>query len=345
MSNKKPVLKFIFAGFLIAVLMAAALIVFFLVSLFSEPDMSDLPSFYPFKSEKARRIYLDNYDRRARKWPVPSQTKIVETYYGRTFVRMSGPADAPPLVLLPSASSHSLLWTPNIKALSDSFRVYAVDNIYDFGRSVNTKAIKSSGDLTNWLDELFSALDLGHGINLMGLSFGGWLTSRYALEHPQRLRRSVWLAPAATLFEFPGEWAWRGILSAVPHRYFMQKFMVGWLFEDLLNSKDDYKRGLLDDMVNDAVLGLKCFRFRMPVTPTVLDDKELQGIKVPTLFLVGENEKLYPAQKAVDRLNRAAPQIKTEIISNAGHDLTLVQADIVNARILEFLKGDPDTAQ
>jgi len=46
----------------------------------------------------------------------------------------------------------------------------------------------------------------------------------------------------------------------------------------------------------------------------------------------------YSAEKAVRRLNTVAPQITTEIIPGAGHDLTLVQAEVVNRTVLEFLQ-------
>lgn len=69
----------------------------------------------------------------------------------------------------------------------------------------------------------------------------------------------------------------------------------------------------------------------------MLNDKELQDLKIPCLFLAGENEKMYSAQKAVKRLNRVASQIKAEIIPQAGHDLWVVQADIVNGKMLDFL--------
>ena len=59
---------------------------------------------------------------------------------------------------------------------------------------------------------------------------------------------------------------------------------------------------------------------------------------MPALYLVGENEKIYSAQKAIQRLHKAAPHIKTEVIPKAGHDLTIVQAEMVNTKILEFLK-------
>ena len=64
----------------------------------------------------------------------------------------------------------------------------------------------------------------------------------------------------------------------------------------------------------------------------------MHSISIPTLFLVGEHEVIYPAPEAIDRLNSVAPQIKTELIPNAGHDLTIVQAELVNTKVIEFLK-------
>lgn len=340
--RKMSILKMFLIGLGTILIIIIVAFSWFLMSLFSESDMAKMPEHYPFKSVKAREQYLDYYDKRAREWPVASESRIVVTPYGKTFIRISGPMNGPSLVLLPSTSASSLIWLPNIKALSEHYRVYAIDNIYDFGRSINTRNIKSSEDMMNWLDELFTALDLGDSINLMGLSFGGWLTSQYTLDYPNRLNKTVWLAPAATLFEFPADWAWRGILSALPFRYFMKKFMVEWLCEDLLKKNDESSLKQLDKLVDDAMMGLKCFKFRMPITPSVLTDNELQRIKVPTLFLVGENEKLYSAKKAVERLNTLAPQIQTEIIPNAGHDLIIVQADMVNKKVLDFLmKTEP----
>lgn len=337
--RKLSKLKMLFMGLGVISIIVIIAFSWFVMSLFSEQDMSEIPEYYPFKSVKSKGKYLDHYDKRAQAWPVASESKIVQTSYGRTFIRISGPTDAPSLILLPSTSSSSLIWMPNIKTLSAQFRVYAVDNIYDVGRSINIRNIKDADDMVNWLDELFTTLTLGDGINLMGLSFGGWLTSQYTLAHPNRLSRVVWLAPVATVIDIPGEWAWRGILSAIPHRFFMKNFMVDWLFEDLSQKKDESSTKQLEEIVTDALLGLKCYKFRMPITPSVLTDNELKSIMVPTLFLVGENEKIYPARKAVERLNNLAPQIQTDIIPDAGHDLTIVQAELVNNKIIDFLKN------
>jgi pimeloyl-ACP methyl ester carboxylesterase len=81
----------------------------------------------------------------------------------------------------------------------------------------------------------------------------------------------------------------------------------------------------------------RCIRPRRLIVPTVLKDHEWHSLRMPVLFLVGENEKIYSAKKAVRRLNSVSPHVSAEIIPNAGHDFTTVQADLVNRKILGFL--------
>ena len=336
--KKKPRLKYVLLGCGTIVIVGVAISAWFVLSLFSELDMTEVSAHHPFKSAKAKDKYLTYYEKRSQKWPVVSESRMIKTSQGETFVRISGPDEAPPLVLLASGGATSLLWIPNVKTLSETHRVYAIDNIYDFGRSVHTRAFKTPDDLMNWLDELFDVLGLGNNINLMGLSYGGWLTSKYALHSPERLNKIVLISPAAPIVNLPGEWAWRGILSAIPLKIIMKKVMVDWLFEDLVEKGDEASQILIGEFIDDAMMALKCFKFKMPIHPTVLSDDELKNIRVSTLFLVGENEKIYSAQRAVDRLNAVAPQIKTEIIPDAGHDLTIIQAELVNGKVIEFLK-------
>jgi pimeloyl-ACP methyl ester carboxylesterase len=100
--------------------------------------------------------------------------------------------------------------------------------IGDVGRSVCTKSIENADDLVNWLDELFSALELGDNINLMGVSHGGWLTTQYALRFPKRLRKIVLLAPGATVLRTRLEFYLRGALVLTGRRYFAKSTLY-WL--------------------------------------------------------------------------------------------------------------------
>jgi pimeloyl-ACP methyl ester carboxylesterase len=293
------------------------------------------PSYHPFRSAEAREKYLKLYDKRAKKWPVASESIMVDTSCGQTFVRLSGPAGARPLVLLHGVSGNSLQWIPNIRALSQNFRTYALDNIYDKGRSIYTKPITSADDFVNWLEELFKVLDLGDKINLMGLSYGGWITAQYALRFPKRLNKIVLIAPAGTILPISFKWIVRAVLCAIPLRYFTRSFMY-WLLKDLTRQGPS-GRAFLEESVDEAYLAFRSFKPKRLVNPTVLTDEEWRMIEAPALYLVGENEKIYPARKAIRRLNEVAPQIKTELIPQAGHDLTIVQVEMINNKVLEFL--------
>ncbi len=296
----------------------------------------EMTAYHPFRSKAAKKEYLALYDERVKKWPVDSRTQFVDTAYGQTFVRLSGPAGASPLVLLHGAGGDSLQWIPNIEALSRRYSVFAVDNIYDYSRSIYSQVIKNPDDYVQWLDELFSALGLGNHIKLMGLSYGGWLTSQYALRFPERLAKMVLLAPAGTVLPIRLEWILRAVLCFLPHRYFTKRFLF-WLLEDLVK-KDEDNRIMLEEEVDAIVVRMRCFKTIRLIRPTVLDDADLMSINVPTLYLVGEHEKIYSAGKAIQRLHKMAPQIKTEVIPDAGHDLTFVQPEMVNKKILEFLR-------
>jgi pimeloyl-ACP methyl ester carboxylesterase len=335
-AKKNPVLKFFLIGCGTIIVLVVAIIIWIGVSLFAGSGSSETSPHHPFRSAKAKEQYLKQYDARAEKWPVTSETLTVHTSYGQTFVRISGPVGAPPLVLLHGAGGSSLHWSFNVEMLSERFRVYVVDNICDYGRSVCTQNLTSPDDFVDWLDGLFNGLELRDSINLVGMSYGGWMTSLYALRFPDRLNKIVLLAPAATVLPLRSEWLMHAILCVVPHRYFTKRF-VYWLAEDLVH-KDEASRKMADEWVDDSYLALRSFKAKPMVKPTVLTDEELQSIKVPVLFLVGENEKIYPAEKAVQRLNAVAPQIETEVIAGAGHDLAFVQAEMVNRKILEFLK-------
>ncbi len=336
-SKLKRFLRYCLFGFGTLAVIAVCIVIWIASLIHSATSEVSTASYHPFKSEKKQRAYLEYYAEREKSWPVDFEDLRIETSYGQTFVRVSGAPNDPPLVLLPGGNATSLMWAPVIESLSQSCRTYAVDNIYDFGLSVYTKRPTTPDDYVVWLDELLAGLNLGEDVNLMGLSYGGWITSQYALKRPEKLKSAVLVAPAATVLWFDTKFLLRAASILIPHRYFAKNAMY-WTLEDAVN-KDPATRAQVDIFLDDLRMALKCFKFKQLVNPTVLTDEELRSIKPPTLFLTGENEKIYPPLQALDRLARVAPQIETQLIHGAGHDLVLVQADAVTERILEFLKA------
>jgi len=292
---------------------------------------------HPFKSAAKRDRYLAHYDARAENWPVPSREMVVDTSWGETFVRISGPEDGPPLVLLPGANATGLMYEPNIAAWAERYRVYAVDNVFDFGRSVYIRNLTTPADFVDWLDELLVRLEIEEEVNLLGLSYGGWIAAQYGLAHPERLEKLVLVAPAATVAWFSSDFIKYGIMCLLPHPHFTKK-MVRWALHDASVGTPE-QRLMVEDAEENAWLGLRSFKFKQMVHPTVLTDEEWRSFEVPVLFLVGENEVIYSitGEEAVAKLNRVAPEIEAELFTGCGHDITLVKADRFNERVLEFL--------
>lgn len=293
-----------------------------------------VPDYYPFRSIAARDEYLAYYDAlAARKWPLASEERLVPTPHGDTFVRISGPTGAPPLFLLPGAASTSLMWVPNIRALSEEYRTFAVDRIDEVGRSTCKQPVRRVSDLLDWLNELFDALGLAGGINLAGVSYGGALTAQYAVHFPKRLNKAILLAPGNTILSVGAEFYVRVILAALDNKRFLPKF-ARWIFADM--AREDPQ--CLDEILQELPVNMRSLQSRRVAIPPVMTDAEWGGIQVPTLFLVGEHERIYSAERAVSRLKRVAPEVKVGVIPGAGHDLTFVRADMVNRMILDFLK-------
>lgn len=294
---------------------------------------------HPFRSPEAKVKFLSAYDARAKQWPVPSETTMIATSYGQTFVRISGPVGGAPMVLLHGHSENSLNWLPNIAGLSQGYRTYAIDIVSDPGRSAYTKTMKGADDFTHWLNEVFDGLELEKNINLIGLSYGGWLVSQYALKFPQRLKKLVLMAPAG-ISAFPLRFIVFAIfLSLFQFRIrFLFKQLTRWMFVDFLKLQENSEEKF-NQWFDFIYLGLKSHKAQPIVFAKILTDQELSSLNVPTLFLTGENEIIYSVKKAIARIQSVAPNIQTEVIKNAGHDLPMAQPQQVNNAILDFLNA------
>lgn len=295
-------------------------------------------SYHPFRSEKAKKRFLRFYDEQERRWPVKFETTIIKTSYGNTYIRISGPTNGKPIVLLHGGGSNSLSWMRNIKDFSVQYRVFAIDNIYDYGRSVYTRRIHKPNHFVSWLNELFDLLGLTKDIILIGLSYGGWIATQYALEYQDKLEKLILLAPAGTVSRISLSWIMRAALCMIPHRMFIKNFLY-WFLEDIVN-KDEQSRAFVDKLEQGTYLAIQSFKPKNMVPPTVLSDDELQSITVQMLIIIGENEKIYSdsVDSIQQRLKKILPLVQVKIIPNAGHGLTIVQTKMVNETILKFIE-------
>ena len=326
----------ILAGFGALSILLIGISAWIIISYFWGPKAFEINDYHPFRSERTKEKYLSFYDAKAKNWPGDFEERIVSTSYGKTFVRVNGSLDSPPLVLLPGGGATSLMWKDNIEKFSEEYRTYAIDNIYDFGKSIYQKRMGCPEHLTKWLNELFLALELGDSITLVGYSYGSWIISQYLVSYPENIKAAVLACPAYTVYNGNKEFEKRVFRGFIPLRYFMRKELY-WSCNDLVQTKSG--RVIAKEILEGNRLAIRCFKTKIPASMTVLTDEELRNIKIPVLYIAGENERMYSVEGAVERLKRVSPEIQTVVVPNAGHCLIFMNPEILNTHILDFLRG------
>jgi pimeloyl-ACP methyl ester carboxylesterase len=298
-----------------------------------------------FKTEAAKARYVAAYDAVLAKWPVAYEEITVPTRLGVTHVIVSGPADAPPLVLLHAAMATATVWRPNVEGLSGHFRVYAVDIIGQGGRTVASRKIESRRDYADWLNDLFDGLGIGRA-SIVGNSYGGFIALNHAAMAPERIERVVLISPAG------------GFVSIMPvFRSMIYQMAKGTLLRVLGRSRPRPdllaiiagKAGFNEADTDWLALARQLMdgsqRVNM-VLPAVLSDAELRAIQAPTLLLIAEHEILYEPNSTLRTAMTRMPGLKGEIVLGAHHLAAMAQPDLVNARTVDFLRaGEPSHAQ
>lgn len=287
-----------------------------------------------FTSPEGKSEVMKAYQSIQDQWPVPYQELVIPTSFGATHVIASGPEDAPPVVLLHALLASAMSWYRNVEALSQSYRVYAVDVIGEGNKSCATKPITSLDDFLQWFTELIDRLGLAT-LYLVGNSYGGFTASYYAMKLPKRIHKLAMIGPAATIQPMLPFYlhmfipkALYMILPKLPGRARVMRHSVDWMHKGL--SPDPlwepffYRSLLYGGLINQ-------------VFPRVYTKDEFSQIKASTLLLLGEKEAIYnDLHSAIDSARKMIPNLEVQVISSAHHVTAIAQPDKVNAHLLQF---------
>jgi pimeloyl-ACP methyl ester carboxylesterase len=267
-----------------------------------------------FTNEQARRRFHEVYDSLL-DWPVPASDVTVPTSFGPTYLRRSGSADGPPILLLPGMSATSLSWQPYVAELSKDHLVYAVDPVGEAGRSEQTAPMRDAQDVARWLAEVLNGL--GHdSVHLIGVSRGGWLALNQAIYSPERLAGVTAVDPGG----FGGGWR-------------LQRYMVTGLLlmvaPKIIRRRvkpDSNYQPFTDEMLRRLVMKqLSTFRLRAFLLSR-FTEQELAAITVPTTVLLGEHSAVLDSAGTQSLLHRVNPAIDVEILPGTAHNLAVVTA-------------------
>ncbi|MGW4163699.1 alpha/beta fold hydrolase [Streptomyces sp. NPDC004788] len=253
------------------------------------------------------------YDAVLAHWPARTTTATLPTPYGATQVISHGPADAPPVLLLPGGGATATSWYGTAEVLGASHRVHAVDVLGEPGRSVPDprRAMRTVADLTGWLDALLDALGVPPTgpVGLVGHSYGAWLALQYALASPTRAGRLVLLDPTNCFTGFSP----RFLLRALPV---------------LLRPTPARGAALLDWETGGAPIDPEWrelyaqgaeLRTARPVSGRRPTAERLAALRQPTLVLFAGRSKVHDPRAVERRVRAAVPGAETAILPDATH--------------------------
>jgi pimeloyl-ACP methyl ester carboxylesterase len=233
-------------------------------------------------------------------------------------------------------------WAPQLDHLRDGFRVIAVDH-RGHGRSEATRGRYTTGLFAADAVALCRGLGVEHA-HVVGLSMGGLVAQRVALDHPgfvdclvvcdsgaymPRALADPLLAVAAAVRE-NGMTDSRGVVGPSS---------PAWSKHTLANNPQVVRDNGRESESTDPDQWAKGVR-------AVVDHDtrgELGAITVPTLVVYGEEDGLIVPAYAAPPLMDGLPDAELLEIPDAGHVVNLEQPEAFDAALLAFFAAHPVT--
>lgn len=240
---------------------------------------------------------------------------------------MRGGAGAPLLFL--HGGGGAGIWLPCMAQLAKKFDVIAPEHP-GFGDSDTPPWLDTIEDLANFYLDFLDQLDL-RGVHLIGSSLGGWVTAELAVRNATRLA-SLTLIGAAGIHLKDVEQV-DTFLSNDEQR-------IRDLFHDQ-ELAEAVIAGSERPELEDAALKNRMMTAKLSWQPRNHDPhlrKWLHRIKVPTLLVWGDHDRLFPKEYAL-AYQRLIPGAKVVIIPNCGHLPHVEKGDEFAAELETFIRA------
>jgi pimeloyl-ACP methyl ester carboxylesterase len=239
------------------------------------------------------------------------------------------------VVLSHGLGGNHAIWYQQVPVLAQSYRVVTWDQ-RGFGRSTNAQNQSSpkaaARDLAALLDHL--AVEKAH---LVGQSMGGWAVMGFALAHPERVESLVLADTIGGIYTPAIEASFDAYIreagqSPPPNELpITQHPAIG----EQLGAADPAKAFLYSQIGSTtapapANMGLL-------LRTTAYDRAALERLTIPTLFIVGEHDPIFPPA-TIREAAGVLPNAAVVELPNAGHSPYFETPAAWNDAVLEFLK-------
>jgi len=256
--------------------------------------------------------------------------------------RAAGTVTAPAIVLLHGIGSNSECYRAQIAGLADDFRVVAW-NAPGFGASTALRSDQPNAqDYAKALEALLAALGIQRIRVLVGSSWGSVIAMSFASLFPERLSSLVLSAPNTARGDLVGE-ARAKELAAV--------------LDSLKGAATADRDAIVERLVTadtPRIVRAHVARLRYAITArgwaqafstlfTVYTPNVIGGIEVPISILVGDRDKVAPAERHALVLHERARGSVLEVFEGYGHILKLEAPSRFNDAVRRWAGASSNT--
>ena len=225
---------------------------------------------------------------------------------------VAGPEGAPPFVLAGSLGSTLAMWEPQFERLRDHALVVRYDHPGHGASSISEFA--GVGGMAAQLLRLLDALELAR-VTLVGLSLGGAVAMRLALDAPERLERLV-LASTSARFGEPEAWRERAAAVREHGVAAVADAVLGrWFTADFFDTHPHVVQRFREMLVSTPAEGYA----RCCDALAEWDVREeIRTIRVPTLVVAAAEDPSTPPQH-LELIADRIPGARLHVIERAAH--------------------------
>jgi pimeloyl-ACP methyl ester carboxylesterase len=242
-----------------------------------------------------------------------------------------------PVVLLHGYPFNRTLWTEQVSALSNSYRVITPD-LRGLGESDATPGAATMNRMAQDVAALLDHLEISRAV-IGGLSMGGYVVLAFYKQFPSRLRGLVLADTRPQADSEEGK--------QTRHQQAEKALAEGMasiadsMLPKLLTPETVSKRPELVKRVRDMMLKTKPEGAAGALLGMAERDDQtslLSQISCPALILVGREDPITPVRDS-EKMNRAIAGSRLVVIDNASHVSNLERTDQFNEELVRFLNS------
>lgn len=238
--------------------------------------------------------------------------------------------NGPPLVLAHGVGGNHASWHHQVPFFAKDYRVIVFDH-RAFGNSPDGDGIGQSGYVGDMLS-LLDSLEIEKAF-LVGQSMGGGTCANFTCRHPSRVRALV-IADSLVGFDAPEPLASQMRETAERNRNLSQ---VERVLGPVMQMDNPAQTLLYLQIASFNSVTVRTVKGTMPLW----NADELAATGIPTLFVVGEHDVLFPPD-AIHAVHQLLPGSCFELIEGAGHSAYFERPRAFNQHVGRFLAAQGD---